>query len=278
MTTLRAEDLQLAYDGSPVVHDLSVVIPEGEVTVICGPNACGKSTLLRGLARLLKPRSGAVYLDGQLIARMPTKQVAVRLGLLPQTPTAPEGLTVEDLVGRGRFPHHRWFQQWTAEDESAVEQALELTDTAVLRDRPVDELSGGQRQRAWVAMTLAQDTPIVLLDEPTTYLDLAHRVELLDLLAELNETQGRTIVMVLHELNEACRYASHVVAMSEGRIAAQGPPREVITADVVRDVFGLEATVVDDPVTGTPLVVPVSRRFRRNDASRTQLEPAAGRR
>jgi ABC-type cobalamin/Fe3+-siderophores transport system ATPase subunit len=278
MTTLRAEDLQLAYDGSPVVHDLSVVVPEGEVTVICGPNACGKSTLLRGLARLLKPRSGAVYLDGQLIARMPTKQVAVRLGLLPQTPTAPEGLTVEDLVGRGRFPHHRWFQQWTAEDESAVEQALELTDTAVLRDRPVDELSGGQRQRAWVAMTLAQDTPIVLLDEPTTYLDLAHRVELLDLLAELNETQGRTIVMVLHELNEACRYASHVVAMSEGRIAAQGPPREVITADVVRDVFGLEATVVDDPVTGTPLVVPVSRRFRRNDASRTQLEPAAGRR
>ncbi|WNV77640.1 ABC transporter ATP-binding protein [Geodermatophilus sp. DSM 44513] len=273
MTDLRAEHLQLAYDGDPVVRDLSVAIPEGQVTVICGPNACGKSTLLRALARLLKPRHGVVYLDGQAITRMPTRQVAVRLGLLPQSASAPDGLTVEDLVGRGRFPHHRWFQQWTAEDEWAVEQALALTDTAGLRHRPVDELSGGQRQRAWLAMALAQDTPILLLDEPTTYLDLAHQVELLDLLAELNETQGRTIVMVLHDLNKACRYASHVVAMSAGRIAAQGPPREVITADVVREVFGLQATVIDDPVTGTPLVVPVGRR-RRTLPARPRPTPA----
>jgi len=262
MTMLCAENLQLAYDRRPVVHDLTVDIPQGEITVICGPNACGKSTLLRALARLLKPRHGAVYLDGQAISRMPTRQVAVQLGLLPQSPSAPEGLTVEDLVGRGRFPHQRWFQQWSAEDEWAVEQALTLTDTASLRYRPVDELSGGQRQRAWMAMALAQDTPILLLDEPTTYLDLAHQVEVLDLLAELNETQGRTIVMVLHDLNEACRYASHVIAMSAGRIVAQGPPHEVVTAELVREVFGLQVTVVDDPVTGTPLVVPVGRRRR----------------
>jgi len=262
MTTLRAENLQLAYDSQPVVHDLTVDIPQGEITVICGPNACGKSTLLRALARLLTPRHGAVYLDGQAIARMPTRQVAVLLGLLPQSPSAPEGLTVEDLVGRGRFPHQRWFHHWSADDEWAVEQALTLTDTASLRHRPVDELSGGQRQRAWMAMALAQDTPILLLDEPTTYLDLAHQVEVLDLLAELNDTQGRTIVMVLHDLNEACRYASHVIAMSAGRIVAQGPPHEVVTAELVREVFGLQVTVVDDPVTGTPLVVPVGRRRR----------------
>lgn len=262
MTLLRADELVLAYDGAPVVHDLSLELPDGRVTVICGPNACGKSTLLRALARLLKPRGGAVYLDGQAIARLPTKQVAVRLGLLPQSPTAPEGLTVEDLVGRGRFPHQRWFQQWTAEDEFAVEQALALTRTGELRHRPVDELSGGQRQRAWVAMALAQDTEILLLDEPTTFLDLAHQVEVLDLLADLNETSGRTVVMVLHDLNEACRYAHHVVAMREGRVHAQGAPADVVTADVVRDVFGLDAKVVDDPVTGTPLVVPIPRRVR----------------
>ncbi len=256
---LRAAELQLAYDGEPVVHDLSLEIPAGRITVICGPNACGKSTLLRALARLLKPRGGAVYLDGQEIRRLPTKQVALRLGLLPQSATAPDGLTVEDLVGRGRFPHQRWFQQWTHEDELAVEQALALTGTVDLRHRPVDELSGGQRQRAWVAMALAQDTPIMLLDEPTTFLDLAHQGEVLDLLAELNQDQGRTIVMVLHDVNQACRYAHHVVAMRDGRIHVQGPPAEVITADAVREVFGLDAIVMDDPVTGTPLVVPIPR-------------------
>ena len=262
MSTLRATDLQLAYDGAPVVDGLSLEIPEGQVTVICGPNACGKSTLLRALARLLKPRRGAVHLDGEAIARMPTRQVAVRLGLLPQAPSAPEGLTVEDLVGRGRFPHQRWFQQWTPDDEVAVERALALTHTDVLRDRPVDELSGGQRQRAWVAMALAQDTPILLLDEPTTFLDLAHQVEVLDLLAHLNEEQGRTIVMVLHDLNEACRYAHHIVAMREGRIHAQGRPAEVVDAAMVRDVFGLDAAVIEDPVAGTPLVVPIGIRQR----------------
>jgi iron complex transport system ATP-binding protein len=262
MTSLRATDLRLAYDGDPVVDGLSLEIPDGQVTVICGPNACGKSTLLRALARLLKPQRGAVHLDGQAIAAMSTRQVALRLGLLPQAPSAPEGLTVADLVGRGRFPHQSWFQHWTPDDEAAVERALALTHTDVLRHRPVDELSGGQRQRAWVAMALAQDTPILLLDEPTTFLDLAHQVEVLDLLAKLNEEQGRTVVMVLHDLNEASRYAHHVVAMHAGRIVAQGPPAEVVTVDMVREVFGLDATVIDDPVTGTPLVVPIGLHHR----------------
>ena len=262
MSTLRASDLQLAYDGAPVVDGLSLEIPDGQVTVICGPNACGKSTLLRALARLLKPRQGAVYLDGQAIARMPTRQMAVRLGLLPQAPSAPEGLTVEDLVGRGRFPHQRWFQQWTADDEHAVEQALALTHTDELRHRPVDELSGGQRQRAWVAMALAQDTPILLLDEPTTFLDLAHQVEVLDLVTYLNQEQHRTVVMVLHDLNEASRYAHHIVAMRAGRIHAQGPPTDVVTLGARPRRLRLESAVIEDPVTGTPLVVPIGNRQR----------------
>lgn len=260
MTRLSAQHLTLAYDADPVVCDLSLDVPDRQVTVICGPNACGKSTLLRALTRLLKPLGGAVLLDGQAIARLPTKQVAVRLGLLPQSPSAPEGLTVEDLVGRGRFPHQRWLQQWTAEDETAVERALALTRTDALRHRPVDELSGGQRQRAWVAMALAQDTPMLLLDEPTTFLDLAHQVEVLDLLADLNEHHDRTIVMVLHDLNEACRYAHHLVAMRQGRIHTQGTPAQVLTVDVVREVFGLDVKIIDDPVTGTPLCVPISSR------------------
>jgi iron complex transport system ATP-binding protein len=256
---LRADRVSLAYDGDPVVHELTLAIPDGRITALVGPNACGKSTLLRGLARLLKPRSGAVFLDGQEIHRYPTRQVALRLGLLPQAPAAPEGLTVEDLVARGRYPHQSWLRQWSAEDEQVVERCLRLTGTDALRERPVDELSGGQRQRAWIAMALAQDTGVMLLDEPTTYLDLAHQVEVLDLLAELNEIEGRTIVLVLHDLNQAARYADHLVAMREGRIRVVGRPVDVVTERMVAEVFGIECRVVPDPVTGTPLVIPRAR-------------------
>ena len=227
--------------------------------MIVGANACGKSTLLRGLARLLRPRAGAVLLDGEAIHRLPTKRVARTLGLLPQNPIAPEGVTVADLVARGRHPHHGAFGRWTTEDERAVAEALTLTDTLELADRVVDELSGGQRQRVWIAMALAQGTDLLLLDEPTTYLDVAHQVEMLDLLAELNTRRDTTIVMVLHDLNLAARYADHLVALHTGRVVAEGTPRQVVTEDVVRTVFGLDNRVIDDPVSHTPLVVPVGR-------------------
>lgn len=256
---LEASGLTLGYADTDVVRDLDLQVPHGKVTVVVGANACGKSTLLRGLARLLRPRSGAVLLDGEAIHRLPTKQVARTLGLLPQNPITPEGVTVADLVGRGRHPHHGAFSRWTAEDEQAVAEALVLTDTLELADRMVDELSGGQRQRVWIAMALAQGTDFLLLDEPTTYLDVAHQVEMLDLLAELNARRGTTIVMVLHDLNLSARYADHLVALLHGRIAAEGSPREVVTEEVVRTVFGLDNRVIDDPVSHTPLVVPVGR-------------------
>jgi len=262
MRRLRAQELTLAYDGAPVVSDLSLELLPGRITALVGPNACGKSTLLRALARLLKPRRGAVYLDGDSIHKLPTKQVALELGLLPQAPLAPEGLTVEDLVARGRYPHQSWLRQWSREDEAAVERALAATGTAELRDRPVDELSGGQRQRAWIAMALAQETEIMLLDEPTTYLDLAHQVEVLDLLAELNERQGRTIVLVLHDLNQACRYADQLIALRAGRIYAQGIPAETVTERFVREVFGVGCRVIADPVSGAPLCVALARGHR----------------
>jgi len=254
---LGARSLSLAYDDRIVVDGLDIAIPDGRITVIVGANASGKSTLLRGLARLLKPRGGSVYLEGRDLQRMPTREVARRLGLLPQAPTAPDGITVADLVSRGHHPHQPWFRQWSPEDEAAVASALAATRTLDLADRPVDELSGGQRQRVWIAMALAQDAPIMLLDEPTTYLDLAHQIEVLDLLAELNRTRHRTIVLVLHDLNQACRYAHHLVAMREGGIAAEGPPAEVVTERLVRDVFGLDTRIIADPVSGTPLVVPI---------------------
>ena len=259
MTRLKAAGISLAYDDEDVVFDLDVEIPDHQLTAIVGPNACGKSTLLRAMARLMRPRAGGVYLDGQLIHQRPTRDVAREMGLLPQGPSAPEGITVEDLVGRGRFPHHRWFEQWTEQDAAAVEGALALTDMASLRDRRVDELSGGQRQRAWIAMVLAQDTPIMLLDEPTTYLDVAHRLEVLNLLATLNEIEERTIVIVLHDLNEACRYAHRLVMMKEGRIVAEGPPRAVVTESRIEDVFGIRCKVIADPVTGAPLYLPAAR-------------------
>lgn len=258
-TDLRAQSISLSYGGRVVVPDLDIAIPTHEITVIVGANACGKSTLLRGLGRLLKPLTGAVLLDGTDIHTLSTRQVALRLGLLPQTPTAPDGITVADLVGRGRFPHQRWYRQWSPDDAEAVARALAVTGTTELADRAVDELSGGQRQRVWIAMTLAQGTPLLLLDEPTTYLDLAHQVEVLDLLADLNEVEGRTVVIVLHDLNLACRYAHHLVAMANGRIVAEGPPSEVVTAELVESVFGLPCQVIADPLTGTPLVLPRPR-------------------
>jgi iron complex transport system ATP-binding protein len=259
-TTLVAEDLRLAYDDRVVVDGLSVAIPPGSFTVVVGPNASGKSTLLRALARTLAPRAGRVLLDGTPLDRLPTKDVARRLALLPQSPLAPDAITVEDLVARGRFPYQRLFRQWSPDDAVAVAAAMAATGVDDLADRAVNELSGGQRQRVWLAMALAQDTPLLLLDEPTTFLDIAHQYEVLDLCAQMHE-QGRTLVAVLHDLNQAARYATHLIAMDAGRIAAQGPPADVLTADLVRDVFGLACQVVPDPETGTPMVVP-SRRSK----------------
>lgn len=256
MSRLTARELTLAYDDRTVVHDLDLAVPDGRVTVIVGPNACGKSTTLRALGRLMKPRRGAVLLDGAELARIPTKQIARSIGLLPQSPAAPEAITVADLVSRGRQPHQSWWQQWSDEDERAVTEAMRRTDVTALADRSVDELSGGQRQRVWIAMALAQETDLLLLDEPTTFLDIAHQVEVLDLVRRLNHDQGRTVVIVLHDLNQAARYADHLVAMKEGRVVAEGPPAEVVTADLVREVFGLESVVIPCPVTGAPLVVP----------------------
>ena len=266
---LAASEVTLGYGAGPVVHELTTDIPDRQVTCIVGANACGKSTLLRGMARLLRPTSGAVLLDGRAIASLPSRQVARTLGLLPQNPVTPEGVSVVDLVGRGRHPHQGALRRWSRADEEAVAGALELTDTLDLAHRLVDELSGGQRQRVWIAMALAQQTELLLLDEPTTYLDVAHQVEVLDLLAELNEVRGTTIVMVLHDLNLAARYADHLVAMGEGRIVAAGPPAEVITEECVRKVFGMDCQVVDDPVTGTPMVIPLGRRSRSRHDRRT---------
>jgi iron complex transport system ATP-binding protein len=256
---LRAEALALGYDSDEVVREVDLEIPHGQITAVIGANACGKSTLLRGLARLLKPRRGAVYLDGKRIHRMKTLEVAAELGLLPQAPVAPDGITVGDLVGRGRYPHQGWFGQWTDEDEAAVAAALEATGTADLVARRVQDLSGGQRQRVWVAMALAQETELLLLDEPTSFLDINHQIELLDLLTDLNRTSGKTIVIVLHDLNLACRYADHIVAMKDGRILAEGRACEIITAETVAEVFGVGCEVIPDPVSQTPLVVPRGR-------------------
>jgi iron complex transport system ATP-binding protein len=256
---LRAESVVLGYGDRVVVDRASLALPSRAVTVVVGANASGKSTLLRGLARLLTPQSGAVLLDGRDVHTTPTREVAERLGLLPQTPLAPEGITVGDLVARGRTPHQRWWQQWSLQDERAVTDAMAATEVADLADRPVDELSGGQRQRVWLAMALAQETEVLLLDEPTTYLDLAHQVEVLELVAHLNATRGRTVVMVLHDLNAASRYGHHLVAMKDGAVVAEGPPADVLTEALVHEVFGLACVVTTCPVSGRPLVVPRGR-------------------
>ncbi|MGO3886509.1 MAG: ABC transporter ATP-binding protein [Mycetocola sp.] len=257
--SLRTESLSLGYGERLIISDLSLTIPSGKITVIVGANASGKSTLLRALARLLKPKTGQVLLDGEAIHRLPAKTVARTLGLLPQSPIAPEGITVTDLVGRGRNPHQGVFSRWSGDDDAAVAAALDATETADLAERPVDELSGGQRQRVWIAMALAQQTELLLLDEPTTFLDLSHQVEVLDLLTELNRASGTTIVIVLHELNLAARYADHLIALESGRVHAEGAPADVLTEDSVRTVFGLESRVIPDPVSGKPLVLPIGR-------------------
>ncbi|HEX2074390.1 MAG TPA: ABC transporter ATP-binding protein [Geodermatophilus sp.] len=256
---LAAESVRLAYGENVVVDSLDLELTDGSFTAIVGPNGCGKSTLLRALGRLLRPTSGRVLLDGRAIARTPTREVARVLGLLPQSPIAPEGLTVADLVARGRHPHQSWLRQWSRGDEAAVAEALAWTDMTELADRPVDALSGGQRQRAWISMALAQGTDLLLLDEPTTYLDLSHQIDVLELVARLHAERGRTVVVVLHDLNLAARYARRLVAMKDGVLVASGAPSEVLTERLLADVFDLEARVVPDPVAGTPMVVPVRR-------------------
>jgi iron complex transport system ATP-binding protein len=257
---ITAEDLVLAYGDRVVADGLTTEIPAGRVTTIIGPNGCGKSTFLRAIARLLRPKAGHVLLDGKAITSMRTRDVAKVLGLLPQSPVAPEGLTVADLVAKGRHPHQSWLRQWSSDDETEVDAALRLTGMHELAARPVDELSGGQRQRAWISMALAQETDILLLDEPTTYLDLAHQVEVLDLVDKLHVDLERTIVMVLHDLNLAVRYSDHLIVMREGRIVASGRPEGLITAELLRDVFGLDSQVLDDPVSGRPMIVPIGVR------------------
>lgn len=261
MSKLRTKKVTLAYDDATVIEELTVGVPAGRITSIVGPNGCGKSTLLRSLARLMKPRDGAVYLDGDAISRLPTREVAKRLGILPQDPTAPEGLTVRELAAQGRYPHQSWFEQWSKEDERAVERALEITGVLDLADRPLDTLSGGQRQRAWISMALAQETEVLLLDEPTTFLDMAHQLEVLQLLGRLNRDEGRTVLMVLHDLNNAARYSHHMIALSAGRVFAAGPPREVMTPELLREVFKVEAEIVPDPRSGVPLCIPYGLRY-----------------
>ncbi|GAA1896000.1 ABC transporter ATP-binding protein [Streptomyces sodiiphilus] len=257
---LAAEDVTLAYDDRIIADGLSVRIPERSFTVIVGPNACGKSTLLRALSRMLAPSAGAVLLDGRSLSDWPARKLARVLGLLPQTPLAPDGITVADLVARGRYPHQGLLRQWSREDERITRESMAATGVLELAGRRVDELSGGQRQRVWIAMALAQQTQLLLLDEPTTYLDIAHQMEVLDLCAGLHEAQGRTLVAVLHDLNQAARYATHLIAMRDGRVVAQGPPGGIVTAELVEEVFGLACRVMEDPETGTPLVVPAARR------------------
>lgn len=253
---IHADNITLAYEATVVVEDLSTSIPAGGITSVVGPNGCGKSTLLRSLARLMKPEGGSVYLDGDAIAKLPTREVASRLGILPQNPEAPEGLTVRELAALGRYPHQSWLSQWSKGDERAVEQALDTTGMLEFADRPLDTLSGGQRQRAWISMALAQETDTLLLDEPTTFLDMAHQLEVLQLLDHLNREEGRTILMVLHDLNNAARFSHHVIAISGGRVFAAGRPGSVITTELLREVFSVEAEIVPDPRTGTPLCIP----------------------
>lgn len=272
MNTLEAKGLGLSYGGDFIFENLDLTVPIGKITVFIGSNGCGKSTLLRSMARLLKPQRGSVVLNGADIANLSTKDVARKLAILPQGPTAPEGLTVMQLVKQGRYPYQSWLRQWSREDEEAVTAALASTGLTELADRTVDSLSGGQRQRAWIAMTLAQETPLILLDEPTTYLDLTHQIEVLDLLYELNVQEQRTIVMVLHDINLACRYADHIVAIRDGSIKAKGKPGDIIDSELMQTVFQLPCEIIQDPLYGTPMCVPRGKSMRRPSA--VKQEPA----
>ncbi len=269
MSTLQIENLSLAYNGNFVIDNLSLTVPEGKITALVGANGSGKSTLLRGISRLLTPKKGSVYLDGKAIHRLPTRKVAQKLGILPQGPSAPDGITVRELVEQGRFPHLSFFQQRSEEDERIISEALRITRVESFADRPLDTLSGGQRQRAWIAMALAQDTDIMLLDEPTTFLDLAHQIDILDLLQDLN-SRGRTVVMVLHDLNQACRYADVLVAIKDGRIYDAGRPAEIMSTRLVADVFDITCQLIDDPVAQTPMCIPLSRSGASQDAGGVQ--------
>ncbi|TXI04169.1 MAG: ABC transporter ATP-binding protein [Rhizobium sp.] len=257
--TLNASRISAGYGDAEILHGLDLAVPPGRITVIVGANACGKSTLLRAMSRLLSPKEGQVLLDGKSIHHTPPRELARTLGLLPQSPIAPEGITVADLVSRGRHPHQTLFSGWTKRDDEAVAAALDVTQTTELAERPMDELSGGQRQRVWIAMALAQQTDILLLDEPTTFLDVSHQVEVLDLLTDLNRKRGTTVAMVLHDLNLAARYADHLVAMRDGKVHVTGTPDQVLTQATVRQVFGLESQIMTDPVSGRPIMLPVGR-------------------
>src|SRR5690606_14784997 len=255
----EAKQLVAGYDSKMILDHVSLQIPSNQISVIIGANACGKSTLLKTLARLIKPASGQVILDGQPIHKIPSKQLARAVGLLPQSPIVPEGITVADLVGRGRYPHHSIFGSWSKRDYEAVAEAMDIMNIRELANRNIDELSGGQRQRVWIAMALAQQTDILFLDEPTTFLDITYQVEILDLLTDLNRNYGTTIVMVLHDINLSARYADHIFALNEGRLIAEGPPSEVITSQLIKDVFGLDCTVIQDPISDSPSVIPIGR-------------------
>lgn len=257
LSPLRAENLTLSYEKKIVARDLSVAIPAGKLTVIIGPNACGKSTLLRTLSRLMQPQAGSIWLNGKMIHQLPTKEVAKQLGLLPQSSTAPGEITVADLVARGRYPHQTLFSRWRSEDSQAIDDAMRATGVYELADRLVDNLSGGQRQRVWIAMVLAQQTPLLLLDEPTTWLDIAYQIDLMELMCRLNRQNDRTIVVVLHDLNHACRYAGHLIAMKDGEIIAEGAPADIVTPELIKQVFGLRCHIIDCPISHTPLIIPL---------------------
>lgn len=258
-TRLRGENLTLGYGKKTVAQGLNVSIPDGHFTAIIGPNGCGKSTLLRTLSRLMTPQSGSVYLDGEQIQRYASKEVARRIGLLAQNATTPGDITVQELVARGRYPHQPLFTRWRKEDDAAVTRAMQATGITDLANQSVDTLSGGQRQRAWIAMVLAQETAIMLLDEPTTWLDISHQIDLLELLSDLNRTQGYTLAAVLHDLNQACRYATHLIALRDGKIVAEGAPKAIVTPDLIERIYGMRCMIIDDPVAGTPLVVPLGK-------------------